>query len=200
MVWFKSLVFVLCLVPAGYLVFLTSVGKLGPNPVETLQHETGEWALILLWVTLAMTPIRRFAPQGWKWVWPIRIRRMLGLFSYFYMCLHFAAYLVFDLELDFAALGADVVKRTWITVGFACWLLLLPLAVTSTQGWQKRLGRRWKKLHRLIYPAAILASLHFLWQEKVLAAEPMLFFVILLLLFMLRIPTRWLPQRLSDQR
>lgn len=195
MSWLKILVFMACSLPVSYLLLLTVAGNLGPNPVETLQHETGEWALILLWATLAMTPIRRFAPQRWKWVWPIRIRRMLGLFAYFYMCLHFASYLVFDLQLDFSALGADIIKRTWITVGFACWLLLLPLAVTSTNGWQRRLGRRWKKLHRLIYPAAVLASLHFLWQEKVLATEPLIYVLILFLLLLLRMPARWFVRR-----
>lgn len=194
MPWLKSIIFLLCLLPAVQLGWLAWAGQLGANPVETLQHETGEWALRLLWITLAMTPLRKLIGKPW----PIRIRRMLGLYAYFYMCLHFASYVVFDLELDFGALSEDILKRTWITVGFACWLLLLPLAITSTNGWQRRLGRRWKKLHRLIYPAAILAALHFLWQEKVLAVEPLVYAAILAALLLLRVKRKRNPQINGD--
>ena len=123
------------------------------DPVETLEHETGLRALQLLLATLAMTPLRRLSGRPE----PIQLRRTLCLFAYFYMCVHFSMYLVFDLELSLPKLGEDLAKRTYITLGFSCWLLLLPLAVTSTDRRQRRLRRAWKRLHRLIYPAALLA-------------------------------------------
>ena len=182
LVLIKSLTFALCLIPLGQLLWWFFTDSFSPNPVEDIQHYSGEWALRLLLVTLAMTPLRRLS--GWRW--PIRIRRMLGLFAYFYMCLHFANYLVFDLTFDPVLLAEDLIKRRYITVGFACWLFLLPLAVTSTNGWQRRLGRRWKQLHQLIYPAAILAILHFLWLVKADLLEPLIYAVILVLLLALR--------------
>jgi sulfoxide reductase heme-binding subunit YedZ len=180
----KIATWLLCLAPAAWLGWHVYIGQLGPNPVETLEHATGKRALQLLLLTLAMTPLRQLGGRPE----PIQLRRTLGLFAYFYMCAHFAMYLVFDLELSVAKLGEDLVKRTWITLGFTCWLLILPLAVTSTDGWQRRLKRRWKSLHRLIYPAAIAACCHFLWLVKKDETEPAIYTGVLTLLLAWRIP------------
>lgn len=184
--WLKIGLWLLCLAPLAQLAWRVYAGRLGPNPVETLQFATGLRALQLLLATLAMTPLRQLSGRPE----PIRLRRTLGLFAYFYMCLHFGTYLVFDLELSPAKLGEDLVKRTWILLGFSCWLLLLPLAVTSTDGWQRRLKRRWKSLHRLIFPAALLASLHFLLLVKKDRSEPLVYVAVLVLLLALRLPLR----------
>ena len=156
------------LLPFGWLVAAAALGELGPEPVETLTHVTGEWALRLLVATLAVSPLRRLL--GWSWLMPHR--RTLGLLSFFYASLHFATYLVFDLELDFGELATDVRDRPYITVGFTSLMLLLPLAITSTRGWIKRLGRRWLSMHRLVYLAAIGAVVHFLWLVKADILEP----------------------------
>ncbi|MDR3419022.1 MAG: sulfoxide reductase heme-binding subunit YedZ [Nevskia sp.] len=194
--WLKALLWALCLYPLALLAWRTWHGQLGPNPVETLEHATGLRALQLLLATLAMTPLRSLSGRPE----PLQLRRTLGLFAYFYMCLHFAAYLVFDLSLSLPKLGEDLVKRTYITLGFGCWLFLLPLAVTSTDGWQRRLKRRWKTLHRLIYPAALLASLHFVWLVKKDETEPLSYLAVLLALLALRLPwRRWLRGILSPQ-
>lgn len=162
-------------------------GALTANPIEFLEHDSGDWALRLLLVTLAMTPLRRLS----GWPEPLRIRRTLGLWAYAWLCLHFAAYLVFDLQFSLLQLGTDLVKRTYITLGFAAWLLMLPLAITSTNGWQRRLKRRWKTLHRLVYPAAILGVLHYIWLVKRDLSDPLLYAGLLALLFALRLPWPW---------
>jgi sulfoxide reductase heme-binding subunit YedZ len=174
------------LAPALWLLWRTFHAGLGPNPVETLEHQTGLWGLRLLLVTLAMTPLRQLLGRGE----PIQVRRLLGLWAYAWITAHFLVYLTFDLEWSAAALAEDLVKRTYITLGFAGWLLLLPLALTSTRGWQRRLKRRWQSLHRLIYPAAILGCLHFLWLVKSDLREPLLYLGILALLLGLRRPWR----------
>jgi len=192
----KPLVWALCLYPAAALAWRAWHGALGPDPVATLEHTTGLRALQLLLATLAMTPLRSLSGRPE----PLQLRRTLGLFAYSYMCLHFAMYLVFDLSLSLPKLGDDLVKRTYITLGFACWLFLLPLAVTSTNGWQRRLKRRWKLLHRLIYPAAGLACCHFVWLVKKDETEPMSYLAVLLLLLGLRLPwRRWLRGILTPQ-
>ncbi|MDB5988458.1 MAG: sulfoxide reductase heme-binding subunit YedZ [Nevskia sp.] len=170
--------------PLLWLIYAAFTAHLGANPVEYLEHQTGQRALQLLLATLAMTPLRRIT--GWtEW---IRVRRVLGLWAYAYVCLHFSTYLVFDLELSPAQLGADLIKRTYITLGFAAWLLLLPLALTSTKGWQRRLKRRWQALHKLIYPAALLGAIHFIWLVKADEREPLIYLCILLVLLALRLP------------
>lgn len=194
--WLKLAVWLLCLAPAARLGWLTYVGHLGPNPVETLEHGTGSRALQILLLTLAMTPLRQLSGRPE----PIQLRRTLGLFAYFYMCAHFAMYLVFDLQLSLPKLGEDLVKRTWITLGFSCWLFLLPLAITSTDGWQRRLRRRWKSLHRLVYPAALLACCHFAWLVKKDETEPMIYLGLFLLLMAWRMPWRsWLRGIIKPQ-
>jgi sulfoxide reductase heme-binding subunit YedZ len=185
----KAALWALCLYPAMALAWRTYAGHLGPNPVETLEHATGLRALQLLLATLAMTPLRRLSGRPE----PIQLRRTLGLFAYFYMCVHFSMYLVFDLELSLPKLGEDLAKRTYITLGFSCWLFLLPLAITSTDRWQRRLKRGWKRLHRLIYPAALLACLHFVWLVKKDETEPLAYLAVLLLLLASRLPFGAVP-------
>lgn len=167
----KPLVFVACLLPLAWLLWLTWQGRLGVNPVETLSHRTGDWSLRFLLLTLAVTPLRRLS--GWNRLQ--RFRRMLGLFAFFYVCLHFAVYLIFDQFFDWRAIVADVAKRPYITVGFAAFLLLIPLAVTSTNGMMKRLGRNWQRLHRLVYLIAVLGVLHYAWLVKADLREPLLY-------------------------
>ena len=174
--------------PLVQLAWLTLRGQLGANPVEFIEHHSGDWALRLLLLTLAMTPLRRLTNRAE----PLRIRRLLGLWAYFWICLHFSIYLVFDIAGSLAALAEDVIERRYITVGFTAWLLLLPLAITSTQAWQRRLQRRWQQLHRLIYPAALLGCVHFLWLVKSDLREPLLYLTILLvLLVLLGLRLRW---------
>jgi sulfoxide reductase heme-binding subunit YedZ len=160
--------------------------SLGADPVKKLEHECGKTALNLLLLTLSVTPVRNLTglPQL------LRLRRMLGLFVFFYAVVHFTVYLVLDLELNLALLGADIVKRPYITIGFTALLLLVPLALTSTNGMMRRLGRRWQSLHRLIYVIAALAVWHFYWQVKRDVREPLLYMGILALLLAYRL-VRW---------
>lgn len=172
--------------PLLWLAWLVAGGRLGPNPVEFLEHYSGDWALRLLLVTLALTPLRRWSGRAEV----LRVRRLLGLWAFVWICLHFATYLTFDLEWSAALLAEDLVERTYITLGFAAWLLLLPLALTSTRGWQRRLGRRWRSLHRLVYPAALLGALHFLWLVKADVREPLVYLGLLAVLLAARLPRR----------
>lgn len=182
----KPLVFVACLTPALWLVALIAFGDLGPDPVATLTHESGQWALRLLLACLAMTPLRRLtgSPQ------PIRFRRMLGLFAFFYACCHVLVYVLLDLRGYWPQFFEDLVQRPYITVGALALLLLIPLAVTSTRAMMRRLGRNWSRLHRLVYPAAALACLHFYWLVKADVLEPLIHAGILLVLLALR----WWPK------
>jgi sulfoxide reductase heme-binding subunit YedZ len=173
---------VLALLPLAGLVLGTARGALGANPVETITHVTGAWALRLLLLTLAITPLRRLA--GWAFVAPWR--RSLGLLAFGYASLHFATFLALDLGFDLSALGEEVVERPYVTLGFSSLLLLTPLAVTSTRRWQRRLGQRWLSLHRLVYVAAALAVLHFIWLVKADLVEPLAYGAILIGLLALR--------------
>ncbi len=174
----KVLVFSASLLPLAWLCWLVWHEQLGANPVETLSHFTGDWSLRFLLMTLAITPLRQIT--GWNnW---IKFRRMLGLFAFFYVCLHFSVYLIFDQFFDLNSIIEDVAKRPYITVGFAGWLLLIPLAATSTNGMIKRLGRNWRRLHRLVYLIGLLGVLHFLWLVKADITEPLLYAGILALL------------------
>ena len=183
---YKPLVFIACLVPAALLAcgaFGWFGVTLGPDPVKELEHECGKTALNLLLLTLAVTPVRELTSQPQL----LRLRRMLGLFAFFYVALHFTIYLVLDLELNFATLGADIAKRPYITIGFTALLLLIPLAGTSTNGMMRRLGRRWQTLHRLIYVIAVLGVWHFYWQVKRDVREPLLYAGILAVLLGYRV-------------
>ena len=171
---YKPLVFTACLLPLAWLAcgaFGWFGLSLGADPVKELEHECGKTALNLLLLTLAVTPVRELTGQPQL----LRLRRMLGLFAFFYVVLHFTIYLVLDLELNFRTLGADIAKRPYITIGFTALLLLIPLAVTSTNGMMRRLGRRWQPLHRLVYVVAVLGVWHFYWQVKRDIREPLLY-------------------------
>lgn len=181
----KAAVFLLCLVPLGKLAleaFGVAGMSLGANPIEELLHRCGKWGLNLLLVTLAVTPLRRIT--GWNWL--IRFRRMLGLFSFFYILLHFLIYAVLDQGLALNFIVEDIIERPYITLGIIALLFLIPLAVTSTNGMMRRLGRGWQKLHRLVYVIAILGVWHFYWQVKQDILEPLIYAGILALLFAIR--------------
>lgn len=174
----KVVVFVLCLLPLARLVLeafgVAGLG-LGANPVEELIHRLGKWGLNFLLVTLAVTPLRRLS--GWNWL--IRLRRMLGLFAFFYLLLHFLAYAGLDQRFDLAVILEDIVERPFITLGMTALVLLLPLALTSTNAMMRRLGRRWRQLHRLVYPIAILGVWHFYWQVKLDTLEALIYAAVL---------------------
>ena len=189
----KPLLFAACLTPLACLIWDALHDGLGTDPVAQLEHRSGDWALRLLLVTLAITPLRRLAGRAEL----VRFRRMLGMFAFFYACVHLAIYVFIDLGAYWSQLFADVVKRPYITVGFAAWLLLIPLAVTSTRGMMRRLGRHWQRLHRLVYLIALLAVLHFLWLVKADHREPLVYLAILALLMLARV--RW-ARRSTDQR
>jgi sulfoxide reductase heme-binding subunit YedZ len=182
----KILLFGFCLAPLA-LLLLEAFGllglSLGANPVEELIHRLGKWGLNFLLITLSVTPLRRLTGAAWL----LRFRRMLGLFAFVYVLLHFLAYSVVDQRLVWGAIVEDIAKRPYITVGFTALVLLLPLAATSTSGMMRRLGRNWKKLHRLVYPIAILGVWHFYWQVKLDTLEPLIYSGILAALLGFRI-------------
>jgi len=181
----KAALFVLALVPLARLVILTVAGRF-VDPLEAITRGTGDWVLYLLCITLAVTPLRRLS--GWNWV--VKLRRMSGLFAFFYAFLHFLAFLWFDHFFDLAAMWKDVLKRPFITVGFFAFVLLVPLAVTSTNGMIRRLGgKRWQWLHRLIYVIAPLGILHFWWMKagKHNFTQPIIFGLIVALLLGVRV-------------
>lgn len=179
----KPVLFALCSLPFLNLLWAALSNNLGPDPAEALADASGEWTLRLLLVTLAMTPLRQLTGQP-HWV---GYRRMLGLFTFFYAAVHMLVYLVFLLGLQWQRLWEDLVERPYIIAGTAALLLLLPLAITSTRSWQRRLGRRWKKLHRLVYVAAVVALLHLWWQVRSDAGEAWLYTVLFALLMVPRI-------------
>lgn len=188
----KAVVWVLCLVPAAQLAWRAQAGRLTANPIEFVTLHTGWWALVLLMATLAITPLRRLT--GWNDL--IRVRRLVGLFAFFYTTLHLLTYVTLDRFFDFSGIGEDILRRPYITVGFLSFLMLLPLAITSTRNWVRRLGRRWQLLHRLIYPATALAVLHYYWKKSAKAdiSEPLLFAGILVALLGARLAW-WAWQR-----
>ena len=181
--WIKVPIFLLALLPVALLVRGALTGNLGVNPAETIQLTTGRWALKFLLLSLTVMPGRRLT--GWNVV--IQYRRMLGLFAFFYATLHFTSYWAFDLSFAFGAMVADVWKRPFIALGFSAFLLLVPLAVTSTKGWIRRLGKRWALLHRLVYVAAICAVIHFAWKVKVFTGDPVWYAVTLTVLLLFRV-------------
>ncbi len=182
---YKPLVFAASLLPLAWLICgaMEWLGaSLGADPVKKLEHECGKTALNFLLLTLAVSPVRSLAglPQL------LRLRRMLGLFAFFYATLHFSVYLVLDLELNWHMLGADIAKRPYITIGFTALLLMIPLALTSTNGMMRRLGRRWQSLHRLVYVIALLGVWHFYWQVKRDVREPLIYAGVLAMLLVYR--------------
>jgi methionine sulfoxide reductase heme-binding subunit len=185
----KWAIFLLALVPLLRLIGLGLSGKLGSNPVEFVTRSTGTWTLVLLCVTLAVTPVRRIT--GWNKL--LRYRRMLGLFTFFYGVLHFTTYIWFDQWFDLIDIGKDIVKRPFVTVGFAAFVLMIPLALTSNSYSIRKLGRRWARLHRLIYLVAIAAILHYLWHKggKNNYTEPLIYAAIVVGLLAIRLAYWW---------
>lgn len=183
----KALTFLLCLIPLARLGWLGLNDGLGANPIEFITRSTGTWTLVFLMITLSVTPLRRIT--GWNGL--IRFRRMLGLFAFFYVCLHFTTYIWLDQFFDLAEIVKDVIKRPFITVGFACFVLLIPLAVTSTNAMQRRLKRRWQQLHRLIYLIAIGGVVHYWWLVKKDVTQPAIYALVLAVLLGFRLAYYW---------
>ena len=175
------------LLPLGGLALAAASGGLGANPIEKVTHETGEWALRLLLLTLAVTPMRRLF--GWSWIAPLR--RTFGLLAFTYATLHMLTWVVLDQFFDLRAMFEDVVERRFITAGATAFALLLPLAVTSTRAMMRRLGRRWQMLHRGVYAAAVVAVIHFVWLVKADLLEPLAYAAILALLLGYRLVRHW---------
>lgn len=174
----KALTFAIALLPLIRLLALGLTDRLGVNPIEFITRSTGTWTLVFLLLTLGITPLRRLS--GWGWL--IRLRRMLGLFAYFYSCLHFTTYVWLDQFFDWGEIVKDVYKRPFITAGFSAFVLLLPLALTSTDAMMRRLKRNWGRLHRLVYPIALLAVTHYWWLVKKDITQPALYAACLALL------------------
>jgi methionine sulfoxide reductase heme-binding subunit len=185
----KPLVFLASLAPFLWLVFRALTGRLSVNPIEDITLTTGIWALRFLLISLAITPIRRLT--GWQRV--IQYRRMLGLFAFFYATLHLLTYVVLDQGLAFEFIIPDILKRPYITMGMIAFTLMVPLAITSTKGWIRRLGKKWQLLHRLVYFSALAACIHFLWKVKVAIGEPVYYAAILGVLLAFRLLWRFRP-------
>jgi methionine sulfoxide reductase heme-binding subunit len=186
----KRFVFVAALVPLGLLIVRALRSDLGANPIETITHSTGDWTLILIMVTLAITPLRRISGINDL----ISFRRMIGLFAFFYATLHFLTYIWLDKFFDVHAIVKDVYKRPFITAGFTAFVLLIPLAITSTKGWIRRLGKRWQVLHRLIYISAAAGVVHYIWLVKKDVRQPLIYAAILSVLLLWRV-ANWFSKR-----
>lgn len=190
-VYAKPIIFLLSLLPLLALVWRAFAGDLGANPVETITRDTGDWALRFLLITLAITPIR---------VWTgntaiARFRRMLGLYCFFYAFCHFLIWFVADHSLNLGDMIEDIVDRPYITLGFSAFVILIPLAVTSNQAMIRRLGKRWKSLHKMVYPVAILTSLHFIWQVKADYREAGIYALIAVALLLQRVKFNKTPRQ-----
>lgn len=183
MAWIKAALFIAALLPLGRLIVLGVQDNLTANPVEFVTHETGLWALIMLMITLSMTPVRLLTGM----VWQIQLRRMAGLFMFFYACLHFMTYVWLDHWFDWTAITEDIIEHPYVLVGFTAFVLSIPLALTSNKAMVVRLRENWKKLHKLVYLIAILGVLHFWWLVKKDIREPLLYAVVLLFLLGIRI-------------
>jgi methionine sulfoxide reductase heme-binding subunit len=189
--WTKAALFLVCLAPLATLIWRATTGQLGANPVEFLQHATGLWTLRFLVFTLSITPLRKLlrVPEL------IRFRRMLGLFAFFYVCLHFLTYIGPDQNFAVSAMWKDVEKRRYITVGFLGFVLLIPLAITSTAGWIRRLGgKRWQALHRAIYVVAICGVIHYYWLVKSDVRNPFFYATLVTILLLWRLG-EWLEKK-----
>ncbi len=181
--YLKLSVFVLSSIPFLLISYKIFFNKLGPEPIKEITHFTGEWTLIFICLTLSMSPLKRFTNSI---VW-VSCRRMLGLFVFFYATLHLLTYVGLDYRFDWSPILDDVVKKKYIFIGFAAWLLLLPLVITSSQKMVLMLKNNWKKLHRLIYVIAIFGSLHYIWLSKTIFFKPLIYFIIIFVLLALRI-------------
>ncbi|MEE3184641.1 MAG: protein-methionine-sulfoxide reductase heme-binding subunit MsrQ [Gemmatimonadota bacterium] len=189
----KGLVWLLCLAPGVWLVWRGFTDRLGANAIEEVLHRLGDTSLVILLVTLSVTPIRRLT--GWNDLAPLR--RPLGLFAFFYLTTHFLWYAVVDEGLAFEFIIEDVIERPYILAGFTAWLMLIPLAITSTKGWIRRLKKNWQKLHRLVYVATGLGVLHFYWQVKADTYWPLVATTVLVALMLLRIRQARRPSQRS---
>lgn len=183
----KAALFAASLAPLAYLVWLGLAGGLGADPVEFIRRRTGTWTLDFLIITLAVTPLRR--ATGWHWL--VRLRRMFGLYAFFYAVIHVVAYFWLDQQFDLAAIWRDVLKRPLITVGFLSFVLMIPLAVTSTDRMARRLGgKRWQRLHRAVYGVAVAGVIHFWWLVKLDITRPLVYSAIIGGLLVARIAFR----------
>ena len=181
--YFKPSVFILSTIPFLIIIYKIFFNKLGPEPVKEITHFTGEWTLIFICLTLSMSPLKKLTNLNY-WV---KIRRMLGLFVFFYASLHLFTYVGIDYRFSWQPIFDDVVKKKYIFVGFAAWVLLIPLTITSSQKMMLLLKQNWKKLHKLIYVIAILGSLHFIWLSKTIYFKPLFYFVLITVLLAIRI-------------
>lgn len=179
----RLLAFVLCLMPFVWVAWAVIAGRLGPDPAEALMHVTGEWSLRMLALTLLISPLRAWT--GWTQL--MKLRRMLGLFAFFYACVHFISFLQFYTGWVSAALIEELSERPYIALGFGALMLMLPLAITSTRGMQRRLRGSWQRLHRLVYPAAVLACLHLLWQARSDVGEALAYIMVFVVLLAWRV-------------
>jgi len=192
--WTKAAVFLICLIPFADLLWRLITNNLGINPVETLQHGTGDWTIRFIVFTLCITPFRKL----FKLPDFIRFRRMLGLFAFFYVCLHFLTYLGPDQSFNLSGMWKDVAKLPFITVGFAAFVSLIPLAITSTAGWIRRIGgKRWQQLHRLIYFAAVCGVVHYYWLVKSDVRKPLFYGALVGILVLFRL-VDWFFKRRSQ--
>lgn len=187
--YIKTTLFLACLLPLARAAYIV-LGGMAVNPIEFITRSTGTWTLVMLLAGLAITPLRRLSGANWL----IKLRRMLGLFAFFYACLHFTTYIWLDQFFDLSAVLHDIAKRPFITVGFAAFVLLIPLAATSTDAMLRRLKRNWGRLHRLVYPIAALGVLHYLWLVKRDLSQPLLYAAVLAVLLGLRLWWRYRPR------
>jgi sulfoxide reductase heme-binding subunit YedZ len=182
-VYAKPVVHLLCLVPFSLLLWAAFNDGLGANPVEKLTHETGDWTLRLLLITLSISPLRQWTGQAAF----VRFRRLLGLYTFFYGCCHFSIWFIADHSLDLSGMIEDIVERPYITLGFSALMLMLPLAITSNQAMTRRLGKKWKTLHQLVYLIILLGVLHFIWLVKADYLEPTIYAIIAMILLAHRV-------------
>lgn len=192
----KPAVFLLCLLPLARLAWKAATGDLGANPIQVITFSTGTWTLVFLLVTLSITPLRKLTKQYWL----VQYRRMLGLFAFFYGCLHFTTYIWLDQFFDLHSIYKDVYKRPFITVGFTAFVLMIPLALTSTQWAIRKLGKRWQSLHRLIYVTAVAGVIHYIWLVKKDVRQPLIYATILGALLLYRIASRYARQSRTAPR
>ena len=181
--FYKIIVFFLSLWPIYIIAYQIIFNQLGPEPVDRIINHFGEWTLIFILLTLSMTPMRKIT-KSLEW---IKFRRMLGLYAFFYASVHMLSYVGLDYRFDFAPLINDVLKKKFIFIGFSAWLLLIPLAVTSSEKMVRLLKHNWKKIHRLIYVIAIFGVLHFIWLSKTIFFKPLIFLIVLIILLLFRI-------------
>ena len=181
--YFKPIIFILSTIPFLFITYKIFFNKLGPEPVKEITHFTGEWTLIFICLTLSMSPLKKLTNINYC----VKVRRMFGLFVFFYASMHLLTYVGIDYRFSWQPIFEDVVKKKYIFVGFAAWVLLIPLTITSSQKMMLLLKQNWKKLHRLIYVIAILGSLHFIWLSKTIYFKPLIYFVLVIFLLILRI-------------